>query len=39
MEDLQERIEELQGATSGSGEPEMVPDDQQQTESYEKKKP
>lgn len=38
MEDLQERIEQLQGATSGAGEPEMVPDEQQ-LESPEKKKP
>lgn len=38
MEDLQERIEQLQGATSSTGEPEPVPDDQQQ-ESLEKKKP
>jgi Mg-chelatase subunit ChlI len=38
MEDLQERIEQLQGATSSAGEPEMVPDEQQY-ESPEKKKP
>jgi Mg-chelatase subunit ChlI len=37
MEDLQERIEQLQGATTGSGEPEMMPDERQ-SESYEKKK-
>jgi Mg-chelatase subunit ChlI len=36
-EDLQERIEQLQGASASQGEPEMVPSDQQQ-ESLEKKK-
>ena len=36
-EDLQERIEQLQGASASTGEPEMVPSDQQQ-ESLEKKK-
>ncbi len=38
VEDLQERIEQLQGASVSEGEPEMVPSDQQQ-ESLEKKKP
>ena len=38
MEDLQERIEQLQGATSSAGEPEMG-SDEQQLESPEKKKP
>ena len=37
MEDLQERIEQLQGATSSTGDPEPIPEDQQQ-ESLEKKK-
>jgi Mg-chelatase subunit ChlI len=37
MEDLQERIEQLQGATSSAGEPEMVPDEQR-AEGSEKKK-
>ena len=37
MEDLQERIEQLQGATSGAGEPEYAPD-KDQLESPEKKK-
>jgi Mg-chelatase subunit ChlI len=37
MEDLQERIEQLQGATQGSGEPEVVPE-KEQAESPEKKK-
>jgi Mg-chelatase subunit ChlI len=37
MEDLQERIEQLQGASASSGEPEMVPDERRQ-ESLEKKK-
>ena len=32
MEDLQERIEQLQGANSNSGEPEMVPDEELLTE-------
>jgi Mg-chelatase subunit ChlI len=32
MEDLQERIEQLQGAASNSGEPEMVPDEELLTE-------
>jgi hypothetical protein len=35
MEDLQERIEQLQGASSNAGEPEPVPGDEQ---SDEKKK-
>ena len=29
MEDLQERIEQLQGATQSAGEPEMVPEKEQ----------
>jgi Mg-chelatase subunit ChlI len=37
MEDLQERIEQLQGANASAGEPEMTPDEQRQ-ESLEKKK-
>ena len=37
MEDLQERIEQLQGATSSAGEPEYAPDNDQ-LESPEKKK-
>ncbi|MGW8249917.1 MAG: ATP-binding protein [Anaerolineales bacterium] len=37
MEDLQERIEQLQGATSGAGEPELVPEERA-SESSEKKK-
>jgi len=37
MEDLEERIEQLQGASASAGEPEMVPDERQQ-ESLEKKK-
>jgi Mg-chelatase subunit ChlI len=37
IDDLQERIEQLQGASAGAGEPEMVPDDRQK-ESFEKKK-
>jgi len=37
MEDLQERIEQLQGASANAGEPEMTPDKQQQ-ENLEKKK-
>jgi Mg-chelatase subunit ChlI len=37
MEDLQERIEQLQGATSSTGEPEYAPDNDQ-LESPEKKK-
>ncbi len=37
MEDLEERIEQLQGATTSAGEPEMVPDEQE-GESLEKKK-
>jgi len=37
MEDLQERIEQLQGASSSTGEPEMVPDERR-TEGSEKKK-
>jgi Mg-chelatase subunit ChlI len=32
MEDLQERIEQLQGAAANSGEPEMVPDEELLTE-------
>jgi Mg-chelatase subunit ChlI len=36
-QDLQERIEQLQGAASNAGEPEAVPD-QQRSESIEKKK-
>jgi Mg-chelatase subunit ChlI len=36
-QDLQERIEQLQGAASNAGEPETVPD-QQRSESIEKKK-
>jgi Mg-chelatase subunit ChlI len=37
MEDLEERIEQLQGATASAGEPEMVPDEQE-GENLEKKK-
>jgi Mg-chelatase subunit ChlI len=37
-EDLQERIEQLQGASTAAGEPEMVPSEQRQ-ENLEKKKP
>jgi Mg-chelatase subunit ChlI len=37
IDDLQERIEQLQGASASAGEPEMVPDDRQK-ESFEKKK-
>ncbi|HEY5671018.1 MAG TPA: ATP-binding protein [Anaerolineales bacterium] len=37
IEDLEERIEQLQGASASPGEPEMVPDERQQ-ESLEKKK-
>ena len=36
MEDLQERIEQLQGASANTGEPEMQPSDEQASE---KKKP
>jgi len=38
MEDLEERIEQLQGASASAGEPETAPEDQQQ-EGHEKKKP
>jgi Mg-chelatase subunit ChlI len=37
IDNLQERIEQLQGASTSAGEPEMVPSEQQQ-ESLEKKK-
>jgi len=37
MDNLQERIEQLQGASTSAGEPEMVPSEQKQ-ESLEKKK-
>jgi Mg-chelatase subunit ChlI len=37
IDNLQERIEQLQGASASAGEPEMVPSEQQQ-ESLEKKK-
>lgn len=37
MEDLQERIEQLQGSTSGAGEPEATPEETQ-VDSTEKKK-
>jgi len=37
MEDLQERIEQLQGSAATAGEPEMMPDEEQET-SPEKKK-
>ncbi len=32
MEDLQERIEQLQGASANTGEPEMQPGDEQASE-------
>jgi Mg-chelatase subunit ChlI len=38
MEDLEERIEQLQGATASASEPEMVPAEQEGEESLEKKK-
>jgi Mg-chelatase subunit ChlI len=37
IDDLQERIEQLQGASASGGEPDMVPEERQQ-ESVEKKK-
>ncbi len=37
-EELQERIDQLQGAASTSGEPQPVPEEEEHTPHYEKKK-